>query len=164
MQQISLYLTSIILGIMLFFSFVVAPVTFTALNEENARKFIRKIFPYYYTVNLAISILVLICFTILKIFSLDFYLILSVAALFAVSNFILMPLINKYRDEKQDNKFKYSHFISVVINFIRMKLITTEIKCEYLNLLSCFSSLYLFISGISIKLDTANNAATLKIK
>ena len=120
MQQISIYLTSIILGIMLFFSFVVAPVTFTTLNEENARKFIRKIFPHYYTVNLAISILVVICFIILKIFSLDFYLILSVAALFAVSNFILMPLINKYRDEKQDNKFKYSHFISVVINFIQM--------------------------------------------
>ena len=120
MQQISIYLTSIILGIMFFFSFVVAPVTFSALNEENARKFIRKIFPYYYTVYLAISVLVLICFIILKIFSLDFYLILSVAALFAVTNFILMPLINKYRDEKQDNKFKYSHFISVVINFIQM--------------------------------------------
>ena len=120
MQQISIYLTSIILGIMLFFSFVVAPVTFTALNEDNARKFIRKIFPYYYTVNLTISIFVLITYIILKIFSLDFYLILSVAALFAVSNFILMPLINKYRDEKQDNKFKYSHFISVVINFIQM--------------------------------------------
>tara|TARA_B100000282_G_scaffold81627_1_gene56774 strand:+ start:101 stop:490 length:390 start_codon:yes stop_codon:yes gene_type:complete len=119
-EQVSLYLTSIILGIMLFFSFVVAPVTFTELNEENARKFIRKIFPYYYTVNLTFSILVLICFIILKIFSLDFYLILSVAALFAVSNFILMPLINKYRDEKQDNKFKYSHFISVIINFIQM--------------------------------------------
>ena len=120
MQQISIYLTSIILGIMLFFSFVVAPVTFTTLNEENARKFIRKIFPYYYTVNLAISILVLICFIILKIISVDFYLILSVAVLFAVSNFVLMPMINKFKDEKQDNKFNYSHFISVVINFIQM--------------------------------------------
>ncbi len=105
---------------MLFFSFVVAPVTFTALDEENARKFIRKIFPYYYTVNLAVSILVLILFIILKIFSLEFYLILSVTVLFAISNFLLMPLINKFRDEKQDKKFKYSHFISVVINFIQM--------------------------------------------
>ena len=123
MQQISIYLTSIIFGIMLFFSFVVAPVTFTALNEENARKFIRKIFPYYYIVNLAISILVLILFIILKIFSLDFYLILSVALLFALSNFILMPLINKFRDEKQDKKFKQSHFASVVINFVQMILL-----------------------------------------
>ena len=122
-SQLSIYLTCIILGIMLFFSFVVAPVTFTALNEENARKFIRKIFPYYYTVNLAISVLVLILFIILKFFSLNFYLILSVAVLFAVSNFVLMPLINKFRDEKQDKKFKQSHFISVVINFAQMILL-----------------------------------------
>ena len=122
-NQISVYLTCIILGIMIFFSFVIAPVTFTALNEENARKFIRKIFPYYYTVNLAICVLVLILFTILKIFSLDFYLILSVTVLFAVSNFVLMPLINKFRDEKQDKKFKQSHFISVVINFVQMILL-----------------------------------------
>tara|TARA_B100000989_G_scaffold96449_1_gene70212 strand:- start:73 stop:414 length:342 start_codon:yes stop_codon:yes gene_type:complete len=108
---------------MLFFSFVVAPVTFTVLNEENARKFIRKIFPYYYTINLAISTLVLICFVILKIFSLNFYLIFSVAILFAISNFLLMPLINKYRDEKQDKKFKQSHFISVVINFSQIILL-----------------------------------------
>ena len=122
-SQISIYLTNIILGIMLFFSFVVAPVTFTALNEENARKFIRKIFPYYYTVNLAISVLVLILFIFLKIFSLDFYLILSVAILFAASNFLLMPLINKYRDENQDKMFKKLHFISVVINFVQMILL-----------------------------------------
>ena len=73
--------------------------------------------------NLAVSILVLILFIILKIFSLDFYLILSVAVLFAVSNFVLMPLINKFRDEKQDKKFKQSHFVSVVINFVQMILL-----------------------------------------
>ncbi len=121
--KLSVYMTSIIFGIMLFFSFVVAPVTFTALNEENARKFIRKIFPYYYNVNLAISSFVLIFFIFLKIFSLDFYLILSVAVLFAVSNFILMPLINKYRDENQDKRFKKLHFVSVLINFVQMILL-----------------------------------------
>ena len=121
--KLSVYMTSIIFGIMLFFSFVVAPVTFTALNEENARKFIRKIFPYYYNVNLAISSFVLIFFILLKIFSLDFYLILSVAVLFAVSNFILMPLINKYRDENQDKRFKQLHFISVLINFVQIILL-----------------------------------------
>jgi len=121
--KLSVYMTSIIFGIMLFFSFVVAPVTFTALNEENARKFIRKIFPYYYNVNLAISSFILIFFIFLKIFSLDFYLILSVAVLFAVSNFILMPLINKYRDENQDKRFKQLHFISVLINFVQIILL-----------------------------------------
>ena len=119
-ELISLYLISIILGTMLFFSFVVAPVTFTALNEENARKFIRKIFPYYYNVNLVISLLVLIYFTSQKIFSIDFYLILTISILFAISNYILMPLINKYKDNNQERKFKYSHSISVLINFIQI--------------------------------------------
>ena len=120
LSQLSSYLTSIILGIMLFFSFVVAPITFTVLNEESSRKFIRKIFPYYYNVNLVISFLVSIFFVIQKNFSLNFYLIMTVAILFALSNYILMPLINKYKDENKDKKFKYLHFISVVINFLQM--------------------------------------------
>ena len=120
LSQLSSHLTSIIFGVMLFFSFVVAPITFTVLDEENSRKFIRKIFPYYYNVNLVISFLVLIFFVIQKTFSLNFYLILTVTILFALSNYVLMPLINKYRDENQDKKFKYSHFFSVVINFIQM--------------------------------------------
>ena len=119
-QLTAIYLTSAILGIMFFFSFVVAPVTFTTLNEENARKFIRKIFPYYYNVNLGISILVTLIFVFIGTFHLDFFLILSVALLFALSNYVLMPLINKYRDNNQDKKFKLLHFISVVINFLQM--------------------------------------------
>ena len=119
-QMIAIYLTSAILGIMLFFSFVVAPITFTSLNEENARRFIRRIFPFYYNVNLGISIIVTLIFIFIESFHLDFFLILLVALLFALSNYVLMPLINKYRDNNQDKKFKFSHFISVVINFLQM--------------------------------------------
>ena len=119
-EQISIYLIAMILGIMLFFSFVIAPVVFTTLDEDNARKFIRRIFPFYYNVNLAISFIVLLTFLFLSKLGFDFYLILLITILFATSNYLLMPLINKYRDEKQDKKFKYSHFISVVINFVQM--------------------------------------------
>ena len=122
-EQIIIYLTSMILGIMLFFSFVIAPVVFTTLDEENARKFIRKIFPFYYNVNLGISVLILLIFLIISKIGTDFYIFLVITILFAVSNYILMPLINKFRDEKQDKKFKYSHFISVIINFVQMTLI-----------------------------------------
>ena len=119
-EQVSIYLTAMILGIMLFFSFVIAPVVFTTLDEDNARKFIRRIFPFYYNVNLAISFVILLIFLFLSKLSVDFYLILLITILFATSNYLLMPLINKYRDKKQDKKFKYSHFISVVINFVQM--------------------------------------------
>ena len=119
-EQISIYLTAMILGIMLFFSFVIAPVVFTTLDEDNARKFIRRIFPFYYNVNLGLSLIVLLTFIFLSKIGIDFYLILAITLLFVASNYLLMPLINKYRDENQDKKFKYSHFISVVINFVQM--------------------------------------------
>jgi len=121
--QLSIYLTSIILGIMLFFSFVVAPVVFTTLDEENSRKFIRRIFPYYYNVNLGISLLVLLILLFTSNFEIKFYLILVVAILFAISNYLLMPMINKFRDENQDKKFKYSHLTSVIFNFIQILIL-----------------------------------------
>ena len=119
-EQISVYLTSMILGIMLFFSFVIAPVVFTTLDENNARKFIRRIFPFYYNVNLVVSFIVLITFIFSSNIGVDFYIILVITILFATSNYLLMPLINKYRDQKQEKKFKYSHFVSVLINFVQM--------------------------------------------
>ena len=118
--QLSIFLTSIALGIMLFFSFVVAPITFKSLNEENARIFIRKIFPYYYNVNLTICLIATLSFIFIQNYSLNFYLILSTTILFGISSFILMPLINKFRDNKEDSKFKYSHLMSVIINFIQI--------------------------------------------
>ena len=123
LTQLSIYLPPIILGIMLFFSFVVAPVVFTTLDEENARKFIRRIFPYYYKVNLGISLLILLILLLTSNFGIKFYLTLVVAILFAISNYLLMPMINKFRDENQDKKFKYSHAISVIFNFIQILIL-----------------------------------------
>ena len=119
-EQSITYLTSILLGIMLFFSFVVAPSTFRFLNEKYARKFIRGIFPLYYMLNLSISLIVVILITYLSDFSLKFYLMLFICILFFFSNFFLMPVINKFRDERKEKNFKVSHFISVAINFVQM--------------------------------------------
>ena len=119
-NQLTTYLPSIILGIMLFFSFVVAPVVFTTLDEKNARKIIRRLFPYYYNVNLGISLILLLILIFTDSFEIKFYLVLVVAILFAISNYLLMPIINKFRDENQDKKFKYSHSISVIFNFIQI--------------------------------------------
>ena len=120
LSQFALYLTAIILGAMIFFSFVVAPTTFKLLDEENSRKFIRGIFPFYYLLNLILSFVACVLFYLNENLSIDFLLMVNVSILFAISNFILMPMINKFRDKNEDKKFKISHFISVIINFIQL--------------------------------------------
>ena len=113
-------LIAISLGAMLFFSFVIAPVIFKVLDADNAGKFVRKIFPHYYLINLIILSITVFLFLYISSVNLDFYITLVVTILFAFSLFVLMPLINKFKDNTEERKFKYSHTLSVIINFIQI--------------------------------------------
>ena len=113
-------LIAISLGMMIFFSFIVAPVIFKVLDAVNAGKFVRKIFPFYYMINLIILSLVVILFIYNSQINTDFYLVLFLALLFAFLLFILMPMINKFKDNNEDKKFDFSHKFSVMLNFVQM--------------------------------------------
>ena len=113
-------LIAISLGAMLFFSFVIAPVIFKILDANNASKFVRKIFPHYYLINLVVLSIAVLLLLYISSINLDFYITLIITILFAFSLFILMPLINKLKDSKKERKFKYSHTLSVTINFIQI--------------------------------------------
>jgi len=113
-------MVSLVLGIMLFFSFILAPMIFKVLPPDNAGVFIRAIFPYYYLINLLILGLVSGFYIFYETFILDFYLVLVSALLFFFNLVYLMPKINKLKDERNEKAFKISHFISVVINSVQL--------------------------------------------
>jgi len=113
-------LIAVSLGIMLFFSFAIAPIIFKSLDAKNAGKFVRRIFPHYYLVNLMILSIAILLLLYTSSINLDFYIVFIITILFAFSFFVLMPLINKLKDSKEKKKFKYSHTLSVIINFIQI--------------------------------------------
>ena len=119
-EQIILNLVSLVLGVMLFFSFVLAPMIFKVLPPDNASVFVRAIFPYYYLVNFLILSIISSFYIYYKTFVFDFYLILISALLFFFNLVFLMPKINKYKDQQNEKGFKISHFISVIINFVQL--------------------------------------------
>ena len=120
MENLIQNILAISLGMMIFFSFIVAPMIFKILNPENAGKFVRKIFPYYYFVNLVFLSIVVILILLNSKINFEFYIIVSLVISFIFAQFILMPFINKLRDNNEENKFKYAHGFSVVINFLQM--------------------------------------------
>ena len=120
MENLIQNILAINLGMMIFFSFVLAPIIFKILDAENAGKFVRKIFPYYYFVNLIFLSIAVILFVIISSLGLSFYITLSLAISFVFAQFILMPIINKFKDNNEEKKFKYAHGTSVLINFIQM--------------------------------------------
>ena len=120
MENLIQSILAINLGMMIFFSFVLAPMIFKILDAENAGKFVRKIFPYYYFVNLIFLSIAVILFIIISSLGSSFYITLSLAISFVFAQFILMPIINKFKDNNEEKKFKYAHGTSVLINFIQM--------------------------------------------
>ena len=120
MESLIQNILAICLGMMIFFSFVLAPMIFKILDAENAGKFVRKIFPYYYFVNLAFLLIAIILFFVISSISINFYITLALAISFIFAQFVLMPLINKLKDKNEEKKFKYAHSASVAINFIQM--------------------------------------------
>ena len=120
MENLIQNILAINLGMMIFFSFVLAPIIFKILDAENAGKFVRKIFPYYYFVNLIFLSIAVILFIIISSLGSSFYITLSLAISFVFAQFILMPIINKFKDNNEEKKFKYAHGTSVLINFTQM--------------------------------------------
>ena len=120
MENLLQNILAISLGMMIFFSFVLAPMIFKILDAENAGKFVRKIFPYYYSVNLIFLTIATVIFFFTSSLGVDFYITLALALSFIFAQFLLMPLINKLKDNNQEKKFKYAHGLSVIINFVQM--------------------------------------------
>ena len=108
------------LGVMFFFSFVLAPMIFKILDEKNAGKFVRKIFPYYYFVNLVFLSVVVVLLLYISENNFELYIAISLVISFIFAQFFLMPFINNLKDKNEKNKFKYFHALSVLLNFVQM--------------------------------------------
>jgi len=110
------------LGIMLFFSFVIAPTVFKFLPTTESGPYIRKLFPIYYIINAVLALGSLIAIISLQVFNIIFYANIVNLVLFALCYFYLMPTINKQKT-KNNRKFKILHGSSVAINLIQIILL-----------------------------------------
>jgi len=110
------------LGIMLFFSFVIAPTVHKFIPAAQSGPYTRKLFPIYYIINAVLALGSLIAIASLGVFNIIFYANTIILVLFALCYFYLMPTINKQK-VKTNRAFKILHGSSIVINFIQIILL-----------------------------------------
>tara|TARA_B100000886_G_scaffold115370_1_gene77625 strand:- start:71 stop:478 length:408 start_codon:yes stop_codon:yes gene_type:complete len=116
---------SLVLGIIFAQVLLTAPVVFKVLDNQNASKFLRKIFPRYYLLLFLITILaLLISFLFFKKF--DVYAAL-VATSFAFIGYIIIPLTNIARDRGWNKLFKWLHNLSVFNTIVIMIVAVLQI-------------------------------------
>lgn len=118
MEYFLLLLVSFLFGGMLLFSVGFGSLSFKFLEPVEARKFIRKTFPYFYGFVLGISaLLVILSFNVSKtIAALGLIIFLTAVP----TSQILMPAINKASDLKRRRKFITLHALSVVITLMHI--------------------------------------------
>jgi hypothetical protein len=103
-------------GIMLFFSVVVAPTVFKVLPMEWSSKYVRNFFPKYY---LSLGILSFIA-AVLSPDSQNLIILLISAALFLFLLLYLTNQINLAKDGGHEKRFHLLHGLSVVINLAQI--------------------------------------------
>jgi hypothetical protein len=110
------YLIAGMVGIMLFFTVVVAPTVFKVLPVEWSSAYVRSFFPKYYA---SLGIITIIC-VFIETEALNKILLAICASLFAFTLFYLTDKINKAKDSGQTRQFHVLHVLSVVINLLQL--------------------------------------------
>jgi hypothetical protein len=123
LEFIQLLVVAVILGSMVAFQVLFAPLIFIKLPGDIARPFIRKFFPFYYLYFGTLSIaLAGIAYLLLgQDFGVWLLLVYTASALgFIVSRQVFMPLANKATDEGRQADFSRYHRITVLINTVQL--------------------------------------------
>jgi len=120
-----IFILGAIIGFMVFFPVIIAPIIFKTLREEQAGVFLRLFFPRYYLFGLILSTIGLIKSMIdQELINIIFFLILVITFIF--SRQVMTPAINRAKDlivnndKKSKAKFEKLHSFSVAINFFQL--------------------------------------------
>tara|TARA_Y100000817_G_C16646368_1_gene450723 strand:+ start:60 stop:458 length:399 start_codon:yes stop_codon:yes gene_type:complete len=105
--------------IIIFFSAVIAPTVFKAVDENSAGLFLRAFFPKYYYFGIFLGA-VSLALGIAQSLGIMGLIIISLMILLTIISIYLIPLINDARDSEEAGKlrFKRLHLLSVILNFI----------------------------------------------
>ena len=119
-MDLTLFLISIWVGSIIFFSAIIAPTVFKALDEKNAGIFLRAFFPKYYIFGIILGFIALI----LGIKAMSLILVSMVIAMILLSiiSRLMIPIINAARDMgvEGESRFKKLHTLSVFLNILTL--------------------------------------------
>ncbi len=116
--------TGPLLGGMMFFSFLFAPLVFARLPADTAGAFIRAVFPVYYAVGAGLAAVGAAFAAFVSI--LDAALLAGIALAFVLVRQALLPAIDRYRkgrdagDAAAAGAFGRLHGLSMVVNLVQM--------------------------------------------
>ena len=115
-DSISIFISGLISGMILFQTSVIAPSVFKTLSEEGASPFLRSIFPKLFLIILVLGAFQSVISVIQT--SITLTIIGFITFISMLIAYLIVPATNKARDENDEKSFKRLHLTSVILTVI----------------------------------------------
>ena len=118
LEILSIIVTSGVIFLILFQSFVIAPDINKVIIKESASKFLRHIWPKFFVIIFVLCLInsAVMYFSVL-IFSKEIFLSVVNAGLMLFC-FLITPTINRTKDQSNDKLWRYLHILTILITLV----------------------------------------------
>ena len=117
-----IFVAGIICGIILFQSSIIAPTVFRVLDLEDAGAFLRKVFPRFFTLIMACSLLMLVLVVLSDSSDKSRFMLPVANLVFSGISYLMIPATNRAKDDGEDKKFKALHSLTVALTLLMLIL------------------------------------------
>jgi len=117
-----IFVAGIICGIVLFQSSIIAPTVFRVLDLEDAGAFLRKVFPRFFTLIMACSLLMLVLVVLSDSSGKSRFMLPVANLVFSGVSYLVIPATNRAKDDGEEKKFKALHSLTVALTLLMLIL------------------------------------------
>tara|TARA_B100000579_G_scaffold127647_1_gene102945 strand:+ start:536 stop:937 length:402 start_codon:yes stop_codon:yes gene_type:complete len=115
---LNIILSGFLSGLIIFQTLLAAPIVFTSLKQDQARIFIRKVFPRLFKFLYLIGLLMLVVNFLSNSTYILLYIVSSLTFIFPLICALMVDVTNKATDDGNKQKFKFLHTLSVILTMI----------------------------------------------
>ena len=120
--EILILFSGLIVGVIIFQSFIIAPTVFKVLEVDKAGIFLRKIFPRFFILIMVCSALMLILVALSGSSDKTRFILPAANLVFSGVSYLVIPATNRARDDGEERKFKILHSMTVVLTLLMLML------------------------------------------
>ena len=117
-----IFVAGIICGVVLFQSSIIAPTVFRVLDLEDAGAFLRKVFPRFFTLIMACSLLMLVLVVLSDSSDKSRFMLPVANLVFSGISYLMIPATNRAKDDGEEKKFKALHSLTVTLTLLMLIL------------------------------------------
>ena len=117
-----IFVAGIISGVILFQSSIIAPTVFRALDLEDAGAFLRNVFPRFFMLIMAFSVLMLILVALSDSSDKSRFMLPVANLVFSGVSYLVIPATNRAKDDGEEKKFKALHSLTVALTLLTLIL------------------------------------------